>query len=115
MIRSRKNCEHYKWGDNCDGWHLVKSQSLSIIEEIMPPGTEEEKHYHATSQQFFRILCGTATFEIDDKVITVNSGTGIHVSPNTMHKIRNNGSENLEFIVISQPTTRGDRFTNDGV
>ncbi len=21
---SRENAEHYRWGDDCDGWHLVK-------------------------------------------------------------------------------------------
>jgi hypothetical protein len=25
------NAEHYEWGDKCDGWHFVKTDSLSII------------------------------------------------------------------------------------
>jgi hypothetical protein len=24
---SRENAEHYRWGDDCDGWHLVKSEA----------------------------------------------------------------------------------------
>jgi hypothetical protein len=38
--------EHYVWGDVCDGWHLVKSPSLSVIQERVPPGGAEVKHYH---------------------------------------------------------------------
>ncbi|MEM8999037.1 MAG: cupin domain-containing protein [Bacteroidota bacterium] len=108
MKKSKANSEHYTWGDHCSGWLLVKSQCLSIIEELMPPKTQEKRYYHNNSQQFFRILRGKATFEID--IIEVKSGSGIHILPKTKHRIRNDQSENLEFIVISEPTTRGDRY-----
>lgn len=110
MKKSKENSEHYNWGDNCSGWHLVKSQSLSVIEELMSPNTQEIKHYHKLSQQFFRILKGKAIFEIEDKLIEVDQGNGIHILAKTKHRIRNEHSENLEFIVISEPTTRGDRY-----
>lgn len=110
MKRTKENSEHYNWGNNCSGWHLVKSQNLSIIEELMPPNTQEKKHYHKISEQFFQILNGTATFEIENETIEVEKGQGIHIPPRTKHKIRNDQNRNLEFIVISQPTTRGDRY-----
>jgi|TARA_B110000261_G_C12926766_1_gene294785 hypothetical protein len=53
MKKSKENSEHYNWGNNCSGWYLVKSESLSVIEELMPPKTHEIKHYHNNSQQFF--------------------------------------------------------------
>ncbi len=110
MKKSKENSEHYNWGNNCSRWHLVKSESLSVIEELMPPKTQEKKHYHNNSQQFFRILNGKATFEIENEIIEVECGKGIHIPPKVKHRIRNDQSENLEFIVISEPTTRGDRF-----
>jgi hypothetical protein len=33
---SRETAEHYVWGGTCDGWHLVRSLELSIIQERMP-------------------------------------------------------------------------------
>ena len=43
QITSRETAEHYKWGGaggaDCDGWHLVKTAELSVIEELMPPDT----------------------------------------------------------------------------
>ena len=110
MKKSKSNSEHYKWGNNCDGWHLVKSESLSVIEELMPPKTQEQKHYHNYSQQFFRILSGIATFEIENTIIEIEQGNGIHIPPKTKHRIRNDQTVNLVFIVISEPTTRGDRY-----
>ena len=110
MIINKENSEHYYWGDKCSGWHLVKSENLSVIEELMPPNTSEEKHYHNFSEQFFQILSGTATFEIDENRFVIEKGEGIHILPKIKHKIVNNKSENLIFIVISQPTTSGDRI-----
>ena len=111
MKKSKENSEHYYWGDNCSGWHLVKSNRLSVIEELMPANTSEEKHYHNFSEQYFYILNGTATFEIEGKTIEVKKGEGIHIKPQIVHQISNEEITDLEFIVISQPTTRGDRET----
>nr|WP_299386454.1 cupin domain-containing protein [Allomuricauda sp.] len=110
IVKSKENSEHYHWGENCSGWHLVKSDSLSVIEELMPPGTQETKHLHKHAQQFFRILKGRATFEFENETLEVPAGSGIHIPPQTWHRIRNDQEEHLEFIVISEPTSRGDRI-----
>jgi len=64
-VISKDNAEHYKWGEVCDGWHLVKSQNLSVIQELVPPGCSEVQHYHKRSEQFFYILSGTATLKVN--------------------------------------------------
>lgn len=110
MKISKENSEHFIWGDKCNGWHLVKSEKLSVIEELMLPNTKEQKHYHNLSEQFFQILSGIATFEIEEHTIEVEKGKGIHILPKIKHRIINNTSDNLEFIVISHPTTREDRI-----
>lgn len=113
MKKSKENSAHYTWGDNCSGWHLVQTESLSIIEELIPPNTKEKKHHHKVSQQFFRILKGKATFEVEKELIEVEEGKGIHILPNVKHSIRNDQPVDLEFLVISQPTTRGDRIEEE--
>ena len=109
MIISTENAEHYTWGANCDGWHLLRSDSLSVIQERMPPGTSEQLHHHERAQQVFYILSGTATFEINGVVETVNFGQSIHILQNVKHRILNNGDEDLHFLVISEPKSHGDR------
>ena len=109
MIRSTQNTEHYTWGDNCDGWHLLRSDSLSVIQECMPPGTAEQRHYHSKAQQLFYILSGTATFEVEGELKTVEAHESIHISPGQKHCIANNGDEDLHFLVISEPKSHGDR------
>jgi mannose-6-phosphate isomerase-like protein (cupin superfamily) len=101
--------DHYAWGDGCDGWHLVKQENLSVIEERMPAGTAEVRHYHNAAQQFFYILAGEAEMEVDGETVTLTRGQGLYIPPRTPHRIRNASEAAVEFLVISQPPSHGDR------
>ncbi|HTR30595.1 MAG TPA: cupin domain-containing protein [Puia sp.] len=100
---------HYIWGGNCDGWHLVETENLSVIEERIPPEGGEILHYHERAQQFFYILSGVAAFETDGVQATVSGGEGYRVAPGARHRIHNPGKEDLRFLVVSQPKSHGDR------
>lgn len=34
MHRDKENSRHYKWGSDCDGWHLMETDELSIIKRL---------------------------------------------------------------------------------
>lgn len=110
VVSKHRPLLHYQWGADCDGWNLVDEKTLSIKQERMPVGASEARHYHQTAQQFFYILKGTALFEIDETFSNVHAGEGIYIKPGARHRIANNGDEDLEFILCSQPTTVGDRI-----
>jgi mannose-6-phosphate isomerase-like protein (cupin superfamily) len=110
VVSKYKSLKHYKWGADCDGWNLVDEKDLSVKQERMPANTSEQKHYHETAQQFFFILKGTAVFEVEQTFSNVHAGEGIHIKAGTKHRILNNGSEDLEFILCSQPATANDRI-----
>ncbi len=76
----------------------------------MPPNTWVQRHFHNFAQQFFFILSGRALLYLDEEVLSVEPGEGVHIQPQTKHHIRNNSSENLDFLVISQPPAQQDRF-----
>jgi quercetin dioxygenase-like cupin family protein len=109
MIKNISNVEHYQWGNNCDGWRLLDSPTLSVIQERMPPHTTEAIHYHINAQQFFFILKGSLTFEVEKEVFVVKEGQGFHIVPQTIHKVMNNSEIDAHFLVISEPSTKGDR------
>ena len=102
--------EHYKWGQNCSGWHLVKSDSMSVIQESMPPQTFEVRHKHSKSHQFFFVLSGEATIEVDGKKHLLQSEQGLEIDPGTVHQVLNNSNKDLHFLVISCPPSHGDRI-----
>lgn len=108
-MKSTQNAEHYTWGNNCDGWHLLKSDTLSVIQERMPVNTSEQLHVHQHAQQVFYILKGEATFEVEGKSIVVRVNESLHIQKGIKHFIANKGKMDLEFIVISEPKSHGDR------
>ena len=110
MIKNKENSTHYKWGNNCDGWHLVETNTLSVIQEVMPPSTSEKLHYHNHSQQFFFILKGVATFVVENTFYEVCEGQAFHVPAKLKHRILNETTNTLEFIVTSEPKSHGDRI-----
>lgn len=110
---SLANAEHYFWGADCDGWHFLKHPDLSVIQERVPPGRGEVKHFHTKARQYFFVLKGHASLEFDDDTVIFGPGEGVHVPPGVSHRFANMGSDVVEFLVISAPTTQGDR-TNAG-
>lgn len=109
MKINKHRAEHYIWGANCDGWKLVAGADLSVIHERMPPGTQEVRHYHRKARQFFFILSGQAVIEMDGQMHTLNPHDGLEIPPQVPHRIHNRSDEDIEFLVISHPTTVGDR------
>ena len=108
-IVSTSNTEHYVWGTVCDGWHLLKGDDVSVIQELVPPGAAEVNHMHNKSRQFFYILNGSGTMRIGKETINLNAGEGIEIPPGTPHQFRNDSNADVSFLVISVPKSHGDR------
>ncbi len=107
---SIENGEHYKWGGQCDGWHLLKRDDVSIIQEEVPPGCSEVNHYHKISSQFFYLLEGAASMYIDGEKIIINQGCGLFVPSGTPHMLKNEAVAPIKFLVISFPKSHGDKY-----
>lgn len=106
---SQENAAHYIWGERCDGWYLVNRQDMLIIHEKMPPGTQEKRHVHTVSRQFFYVLQGVLTMELEGERHAIGPLQGIEIPPGAKHQARNDAASSVEFLVISHPTPRGDR------
>ncbi|CAH8770449.1 cupin domain-containing protein [Paenibacillus dendritiformis] len=112
-ISKHNHSEHYIWGNNCDGWRLVDEEARSIIHERMPPGTSEVRHLHTRAAQFFFVLSGMMTIEVNGTEHQLNPHEGIEVPPEVPHQVWNTSNTDIEFLVISTPSTRNDRKIAD--
>ncbi|WP_328803614.1 cupin domain-containing protein [Paenibacillus puerhi] len=108
-VISKHTREHYTWGNQCDGWRLINEEDQSIIQERMPPGTYEVRHFHNKSKQFFFVLSGTLTIEVDGTVYKLVEHEGMEMLPGEPHQVFNKSEKDTEFLVISSPNTRNDR------
>ncbi|WP_108263212.1 cupin domain-containing protein [Mangrovicoccus ximenensis] len=109
MIIDRSNAEHYNWGAGCDGWILGGSPELSVIHERMPSGTAETRHVHGKARQVFFVLEGVLTMERGPETFRIGPQQSLEIPPGLAHRARNDGPDDVLFLVISAPAARGDR------
>ncbi|MCA1177295.1 MULTISPECIES: cupin domain-containing protein [unclassified Pantoea] len=88
---------------------MVNRQDMLIIHEKMPPGTRETRHFHSFSRQFFFVLQGVLTMELEGEKHDIEAQHGLEIAPGARHQARNDSATSVEFLVISHPTPRGDR------
>ena len=110
MVVSIENVEHYLWGEVCEGWHLLKRDDMSVIQERVPAGGAEVMHYHTQARQFFYILEGEGTIIFEDHEVVLHKGQGMEIPPQIKHQFKNTSSSDVLFLVISMPPAGGDRL-----
>jgi mannose-6-phosphate isomerase-like protein (cupin superfamily) len=108
-VINRANAEHYVWGEVCEGWRLVSGADLSVIQERIPPGRGEVKHYHNHARQLFFVLQGELEIEVEQETAHLGAGDSLEVPPTRQHRVHNPGDRDALFLVVSAPTTQGDR------
>ncbi len=107
---SRETIPHENWGTGCSAWRLLTEPDLAVAEEVMPAGTTEKRHVHRRARQFFYVLSGTLSMERDGSpIIELTAGEGLEMAPNVAHRAHNASDEPVRFLVISAPSTKGDR------
>jgi mannose-6-phosphate isomerase-like protein (cupin superfamily) len=85
---------------------------VSVIQERVPAGEAEVMHYHERSRQFFYILEGEGRMFLEGRTGILEKGKGIEIEPMVKHQFRNDSQSDVHFLVISVPSTRGDRINS---
>lgn len=62
-------------------------QNQSLAEATVPAGSSTQRHYHQASEEFYFILEGSGTMEIDDSTLEIGPGDAILIPPGSRHKI----------------------------
>ncbi|MBB5193132.1 mannose-6-phosphate isomerase-like protein (cupin superfamily) [Silvimonas terrae] len=107
---STTNAPHYHWGAGEDGWHLVRTPELSVIQERIGPGGTEARHYHEHASQFFYVLSGQLEIELAGAIHTLQAQEGLVIPPGVTHQVRNVSQTDAHFLVTSSPPSHGDRI-----
>ncbi len=108
-IKDVSSGEHYRWGKASEGWHLLKREDFSGIEERVPPGDREQRHYHNRARQFFYVLRGTAVVELEGERHQLRERQGLEVPPGAAHQFCNESDAEVIVLVVSVPMSHGDR------
>jgi len=76
-------------------------QKQSLAEARLPVGHATQRHYHKITEEFYFILEGEGTMEINGKSRSVGPGDGILIPAGAWHQIT--ASESLRFLCCCAP------------
>jgi uncharacterized cupin superfamily protein len=76
----------------------------------MPAGTSEVRHRHVRARQFFRVLRGELTIEVEGELLVLLAGDGLEIAPGLAHQVMNRSEGDVRMMVVSQPHSHGDRL-----
>ena len=76
-------------------------QNQSLAEARVPAGGATQRHYHKAAEEFYFILEGRGTVEIDGTSRAVGPGDAILIPPRAWHTIV--ADEALRFLVCCAP------------
>lgn len=81
----------------------------SLAEASVPSGSSTQRHWHKDSEEFYFILEGSGTMEIDGESKDVGPGDAILIPAGAWHQIT--AEETLRFLCCCAPPYRhGDTF-----
>jgi len=84
-------------------------QNQSLAEAFLPATGSTQRHYHRLSEEFYFILEGGGTMEIDGERREVVSGDAILIPPGAWHQIT--ASTDLRFLCCcAPPYSHGDTY-----
>jgi mannose-6-phosphate isomerase-like protein (cupin superfamily) len=98
------------WAEGCLAWRLVDSDGLSVKHERLAAGASERPHRHRRARQFFFVLDGMAEIRIGHRTHALETRQGLEVAPGQRHVLSAVDEWPLEVLVISAPSTEGDRI-----
>ena len=66
----------------------------------LPIESSFRAHYHEDMQEVFMLLSGRAAMTVDGKVVTMEPGDTVVVSPREVHSMKNVGDQIVQYIVM---------------
>lgn len=73
----------------------------SLAEASLMAGASTDRHYHMASEEFYYLLEGAGTMEIDGEVREVAAGDAILIPAGAWHRIE--ARENMRFLCCCAP------------
>jgi len=67
---------------------------------LIPPGASIGKHYHKGVEEIFYVLNGDGEVEVNAESAAIHKGDGVPIRFNEAHSFTNNGSADLELMVV---------------
>jgi mannose-6-phosphate isomerase-like protein (cupin superfamily) len=74
---------------------------------VAPPGTSVGRQMHTGVEEFYYVMQGSGTARIGDETAPIAKGDAVPVLFNDVHSFENNGSADLEFLIVGIAREQG--------
>lgn len=100
--------KEYRFG-NSGPKYLMKGPRMNFAVVQFQPGEDFKAHYHNTMEENFFILEGCADIVVDGVVHHLTEGQFIHIEPEEIHYVMNNGTKPVKMISTLAPFVEVDK------
>ena len=96
---------------------LIKSGTTSFFIAELKPGKKLPAHYHKEGSEIYHVLTGKGKMELGtlsgeevlwQKSLDFTPNDILEVKPSIVHRLANDGDENLRIVFITPPSHLGD-------
>ena len=87
---------------------ITPTISISAGTVVIPPGEEQPKpSVHDEGEEIYIVMRGRGQFMLGDRVVDLEPGTAVYVSPGVGHRAINTGDEEMELYWVNTPPVFG--------
>ena len=88
----------------------LRSEGTLVQVVIIPPRSEISDHYHKTSREFYFVLDGESTIEVNDTERVLRRGDMLLTEPGDVHRLRNDNEKEFKLLVFKTKVGKDDTF-----
>ena len=81
---------------------------------LLPPGASDGKHRHAGVEEIYYVLNGDGEVQVNGETSAIHKGDAVPVSLNEVHSFKNNGTADLEFMIVGVASQKNVLDTVEG-
>ena len=67
---------------------------------LLPPGASDGRHRHEGVEEFYYVIAGEGAVSIGKDSVPIRAGDAVPVFLNEVHAVENNGSQDLELMIV---------------